>query len=144
MGTDLTEQYDPAVSPNTRHIGGFFPIYKLFKNDFTPDADSVEADFTEADFSGYSSQNPTWNIVKNPTDERFEHERGVAKFVHDGGATANTIYGWYAIDTKAMDVNGTEITDVVAHERFAAPIVMSEDSDTIPVHLHKHAAGVDS
>jgi len=143
MGTDLNEQYDPATQP-PRHIEAFNIRYKLFKNDFAPDADSIEADFTEADFSGYEDHFSGDNLVMNLTEERFEHEVGLASFDHNGGATANTIYGWFAIDSTALSVTGAQITEVVAYERFATPITMADLGDHIPIHLHKHATGVDS
>lgn len=143
MGVDAVEQYSPESS-SPRHIDEFGPTFHLFKSDTTPDADTVEADLTEADFSGYASDNPSQAFFKNEADERFEHQNNAVVFSHNGGGTSNTIYGWYAKAGNARDATGALIDDIVAIERFASPINMSELGDSIRVHLHKHSTGVDS
>jgi len=140
MGKTSHEQYIPATATDHILTAGI-TTYRLFKNDFTPDADSVLADFTEADFSGYAQVFPAEAFFKNDTDNRFEHQHEVGVFSHNGGATSNTIYGWYAVGT-VNDGLGTQ-SEVMMAERFASPITMQESGDSIRIHPHQHYVGVD-
>lgn len=97
---------------------------KLFKNDHVPASDDVNADYTEANFSGYASVAlGDWNAAFLNTDDKGEIDADPASFVHNGGGTSNTIYGAYVVDNAG---------DVIYAERFDAPRVMSANGDTIP------------
>lgn len=103
----------------------FFRI-RLFKNDFTPDVDSVLGDFTEADFTGYSGfQACAWlAAVINGAG------KGIivaAPLLWTAGVigTGNTIYGYYV--TEGGD------TVVSYAERFASPIVIASVGDFVVV-----------
>src|SRR6185369_1853146 len=75
--------------------------YHLYKNDLTPDKDTVLGDLVEADFSGYSSVTVTaWNygsISLDAEDRAFTTGTPDAVFTHSGGATDNDIYGYYVL-----------------------------------------------
>jgi len=101
---------------------------RLFQNDFTPDNDSVDADFDQCDFSGYNQIGPTWGAVLPDGDGNAATIALVCVFAHDGGGTANDVYGWYLIG----DEGGPTI--VLYAERFGdAPRVMDTLGDVISI-----------
>jgi len=99
---------------------------RLFKNNITPDIDTEYADFTECDFSGYSSINLTLGGVARDGDDNARSTALLAQFAHNGGGTANDVYGWYLIP------NGGTV--VFFAERFSdAPRVMDTLGDEINI-----------
>src|SRR6185437_5811890 len=71
---------------------------RLFKNNITPDQDTVLADFTEADFPGYSSQGPLdFGAVFLNGSDNAESDTSVHTFTCTGvpGGGSQDIYGWY-------------------------------------------------
>lgn len=98
--------------------------FRLFKNNFTPVATSVLGDFTEADFSGYSIIDPAWAAAAEVSGKAEADATTTMEFVHNGGGTANNIYGWFLVNT-------TDNT-VVASGTFAgSPLVMDTLGDKI-------------
>lgn len=87
----------------------------LFKNDITPDADTVFADLTECDFSGYSRQVPSFGSITTGVDGRAVMTAAPVLFVHDGGGTANDVYGAALIDADS----GSEV--ILSIERLPSP-----------------------
>ena len=74
---------------------------RLFQNDVTPaDTDTV-ATYTEATFSGYSAQScPAFAAsVTNAAGKAEATASSAVAFTHSGGATANTLYGYYVVRT---------------------------------------------
>lgn len=72
---------------------------RLFKNNHTPSISDTNSSYTEADFSGYASQ--AWNAWGSPSldannNDQFAHAAKTS--THNGGATNNQIYGYYATD----------------------------------------------
>jgi len=68
---------------------------KLYQNDYTPLAASVIGDFTEADFTGYTSKTLTrsgWN-ASAIVGGKAEAEYGTTQ-TWTCGATGNTVYGY--------------------------------------------------
>lgn len=105
----------------------------LFTNDLTPSAATVFADLDEADFSGYSRVEPSWGSVSTGGDGRAVMTAAPAVFTHDGGGTANDIYGYAHIDAAP----GNE--SIIAIERLPSPPEVMEDlGDTITVTLVAH------
>lgn len=96
---------------------------RLFKNNHTPTPGDTDANYTEADFSGYSSVTLTWNAAFLNGDDKGEIDADEETFTHNGGGTSNTIYGAYVENNAG---------DVIFAERFDAPRVMSANGDTIP------------
>lgn len=97
----------------------------LFKNDYTPAADDVLADYTEATFSGYAAMplvGANWTVVAA--------EPGVAsyaeqEFISDADQTPETVYGYAVfLDTDFTFVGG---------ERFSSPQVIQNDNDQIAI-----------
>lgn len=110
-----------------RSNGGSFEM-RLFKNNLTPDLDTVVGDFTECDFSGYLAIGLSWGAVTINGDDNAEMVALVASFTHDGGATSNNVYGWYLVG----GVGGTEY--LAFCERFVdAPRSMAGATDVINV-----------
>lgn len=99
---------------------------KLYKNDYTPDADSEAGDFTEADFTDYAAvtlERDDWGTASTVG--------GKASIAYDSspqtwtcGATGNTIYGYFVVGATS----GT----LIYAERFATPRPLS-NGDTLNV-----------
>lgn len=100
----------------------------LFQNNITPDVDSVFADFTECDFSGYLYAGLTLGpILRDANDNAKTTALGIA-FTHNGGGTANDVYGWFLVTDYGTSPK-------VRHcDRFAdAPRIMSSSGDQIVI-----------
>lgn len=96
-------------------------ILKLFKNDYTPDADSSSDSFTEADFTGYAARTmvrSSWNSAVT-TSNKAEASYGTTPQSWTCGATGNTIYGYW--------VEGSTSNKVLWAERFATSRTLSEN-----------------
>jgi len=96
---------------------------RLFQNNYFPDPTDTIAAYIEATFSGY----PGGTVLA--FGAAFINGAGQGEVAsmpvtwnHDGGPTANTIYGVYVTDT---------LGDLVYAERFGAPITMSVATDVI-------------
>lgn len=95
--------------------------FRLFKNNYTPIATSVTGDFTEADYSGYGGEVvSSWTSVDLDLSGRAFTLSDVIPYAHDGGGTANTIYGYYVTTP-----GGT----LLFAERFGTPVVMDDATD---------------
>jgi len=95
---------------------------KLFKVNYTPTTISEEADFTEAEFTGYAPATTTYGDTSGPTlatDDQVMRISG-APLVWDCTAAPETIYGWYLVD----DLSG----DVLFAEKYDTPHVLEVGS----------------
>lgn len=76
-------------------------VLKLFKNDWTPAEGDDETDATEADFTGYSAKTLTgasWTVTPGaPSIATYAQQ----EFASTANQTAQTIYGWYLIQTTS-------------------------------------------
>lgn len=100
-------------------------VVHLFKNNFTPDQDSVRADFTEADFTGYTTF--LWAVGSGfeGADDKAHLNPATPFFTGPTDLVPQDIYGWYATWPNAS-------AEVFLAARFAgAPITMSSPADTI-------------
>lgn len=72
-------------------------VLKLYQNDFTPGLETALAEFTEADFSGYVAivLSAGWLLPFVDADGIARMMQAQTQFNHDGGATANTIFGYF-------------------------------------------------
>lgn len=97
----------------------------LWKNDYTPDVTTEHSDLTDANFSGYAEQ---YLSLSSPTTTGgvATMEAGSVTFTHNGGGTANTIYG-YAVYIYSSPLPIWYI------ERFATPKVMALNGDYITI-----------
>lgn len=104
----------------------------LFKNDATVNDATVLADLTAADFSGYAAWTPTHGAAATVSNQG-KAAAGSHNFDHNGGGTANTIYGAYLWN----DDTGKLLKAV----KFDAPITMDDAADRITVTESLLAAG---
>ena len=103
---------------------------KLFKSDHTPATGSVIADFTEADYSGYASQD------SDPVSVTWDSSAGgkaiflftQKTFTRGAGGTTNTIYGYFI---QINDHGGTQ--KLLMAEKFSAPVVLDTNGQYIQI-----------
>lgn len=100
----------------------------LYKEPVVLSSGMTEADFTEANYTGYAVvtadlAGTAWDDVAGNAVLSFE---GV-HFQPSGSAVGNTIYGWYA----TMDA--IDATEIVRAVEFPAPISMLSVADAIDV-----------
>ncbi len=102
---------------------------KLFRNDHTPDpATDTLGDYTEANFSGYSSEAIGFSGSEIEGNKAVRVSGAVA-FTHNGGGVSNDIYGWYLVRTT-----GTDLVRC-AHRFSDAPRAMDGIEDCIKLQL---------
>lgn len=104
---------------------------RLFKSDFTPapQMDLATLDAIEADYTGYAA------VVVDHVGNAWDNDglEGVMSFQAghfqpSGGATANTIYGWYLVG------QGTGLQDqLLAVELLPMPVEMNDVADAIDI-----------
>jgi hypothetical protein len=124
MANVYLQQGDLATLNRVRLDGDTLKTLRLFKNDHVPAVGDTNANYTEANYSGYASQAlSTWNAAFLNADNKGEIDAAEKTFTHNGGGTANTIYGAYVTNNAG---------DVIYAERFDAPRVMSANGDSIP------------
>jgi len=102
-------------------------VLRLYKNNVTPDEDSVFADFDEANFSGYAEEVPAFGAASIVGHKGKIVDGAAREFIHNGGATANTIYGYYVVDDAT--------SKVLWAERFSAPQAVANNGDKITITL---------
>ena len=77
---------------------------RLFKNDYTPVDGSTLANFTQANFSGYAQiVLNAWGVAVTVAG-RASADHAPVNFTHNGGATANNIYGYYVVDATEAEL----------------------------------------
>lgn len=96
----LIQLVDDLRQDNTQLMG----VLRLYQNDPTISNTSIAGDFTEANFSGYTAWNfnqtgSTWPAASSPGSGQAHSVHADVDFTHDGGATANDIYGAYITDS---------------------------------------------
>lgn len=99
-------------------------VLRLFQNDVTPAAGDTEASYTTATFSGYADITLTgasWGAAAARTIAY-----ALQTFTHDGGGTANSIYGYILLQTTSGIVVGGE-------RAATAPITMGVLNDKIEI-----------
>lgn len=93
---------------------------RLFQNNYTPIQSSILSNFTVATFTGYSAVTLTRGNWTTPTiiSDHAVSTYTTSPQVWTCGATGNTIYGYYMVDTTAGVVRGAE--------RFASSVVLTD------------------
>lgn len=116
MANVFLQQGDVRFLDAVRDDGTVLHTLRLFQNDHVPDVLDIDADYTEADFSGYAAVAlGSWNPAFVNVDGKGEIDADPTTFEHDGGGDDNNVYGAYITDQAGL---------VVYAERFDAPIVM--------------------
>jgi len=72
-------------------------ILKLFKNNYTPIEGSIAADFTEADFTGYSSKTLTASSWVTTAGAPSNTAYPVQAFTSSANQTSQSVYGYYLV-----------------------------------------------
>lgn len=101
---------------------------RLYKNDLTPDPDTVVGDFDEADYDGYDDQD--WTITPVTTDGvgRAVLQGTLKEFNGPPDEVAQDIYGWYV-------TNGLSNAVMMCSRFASAPKSMASPDDVIKIDL---------
>ena len=99
---------------------------KLYKNDYTPVEGSTEANFTEADFTGYAEKalsGANWTITPGaPTEAVYAQQT----FTSSAGSQNQNVYGYFI-------VQGTSGKIMVAERFTDGPYNIVNNGDAIKV-----------
>lgn len=109
----LDKMLKDALSTNENYI------MKLYRNDYTPAANSAPGSFTEANFTTYAARTltrATWNAAVTVSN-KAESSYGTSPQSWTCGATGNTIYGYW--------VEGATSAKVLWGERFSTSRVLA-------------------
>lgn len=129
MGLIVPDIAEPFLLSMIKNEATFAGIHlHLYKNNYTPVDATVLGDFTEANFDGYASEVPTFTIPAEVANKASMNDSSPRTFTHDGGAIANTVYGYY-VTCDAGPV-------LMWAERFSAPVSMSALGDSLSVQLY--------
>lgn len=97
----------------------------LYKNNITPTVNTVLADFTEADYTGYAAQTVTWSPAYFDLARQAVSNGGLKLFTQTG-ATGNDIFGCYLTDTAGTGLLWSSRLD-------DAPFSLVVNGDTLPI-----------
>ncbi len=98
----------------------------LFKSNTTPVAGTVYTDLTPADFSGYTATGPatiTFGASATVSGKGTLTASSATDFTHNGGATSNTVYGYFVYIG----------TTLLWAERFDTSQVMANNGDKLTI-----------
>lgn len=95
-------------------------ICHLFVNGITPDINSVRADFQEADYAGYQSQEVSGWTPAHIVGNRARSEADPVYFVRGAGGEDDSVQGYWVAINDQPEV-------IIFAEKFVEPIVMHED-----------------
>lgn len=99
-------------------------VLKLFQSNTTPAEGDTAVTYTEATFSGYSAATLTgasWGAASGGTIAYAQQT-----FTHNGGATSNSIYGYFMVQT-------TSGTLFLAERDAAAPFTLQNNGDNVKI-----------
>lgn len=99
-------------------------VLKLFQSNTTPAESDTAATYTEATFSGYSSialTGASWGAASGGSIAYAQQT-----FTHNGGATSNSIYGYFVIQT-------TSGTLLYSERDGAAPFTLANNGDNVKI-----------
>ena len=99
----------PLISGSTPYTGAKM---LLFTNDFTPDDTTTVADFTEADFGGYTAGGVavTWDTPYIDAQNNVHLPSQNVIFLCTG-TPANTIFGYYLLSGTGGYLGGARFDD---------------------------------
>jgi len=97
----------------------------LYQNNYTPVDSTVLGDLTEATFSGYAAAAVTLGTPTEVSNKAKTVGTAAQVFTHNGGGTANTIYGYYVKDLSTGNLAWVE--------RFGSSQIMTNNGDQISI-----------
>lgn len=128
MSLIFVDQYEPtALNAIIFQINSDGSTLHLYQNNYVPVDASVLGNFTEATFSGYADAVIAMQTPAEVAGKAVSIDLVARTFTHNGGGTANTVYGYYVYDPF--------LGKLIWAERFAAPISMSAIPDIISIQL---------
>lgn len=92
-------------------------ILKLYQNDYIPQAGDAAAMYTECTFSGYAAQSLADLGAVSVVNNVAQVSSGVHTWNHNGGAVANSVYGWFLTTPAGLLI--------AASRNGSGPIVLS-------------------
>jgi hypothetical protein len=98
-------------------------VLKLFQSNTTPAEGDTAGTYTEATFSGYSSATLTgtsWGAASGSISYAQQ------TFTHNGGATSNSIYGYYMTQTTSGIL-------LLAERDGSAPFTLANNGDNVKI-----------
>ena len=99
---------------------------RLFKNDFTPDRDTVNGDLTECDFPGYAPSSPAYFGLAAPDiSGREVNQFPSTTFTRSTTGTAQVAYGYYLTFESSAKL--------LAVERFSSPLSFTLAGDAFSI-----------
>jgi hypothetical protein len=105
----------------------------LYQNDFTPNDQTVLADLTVADFTGYAQVSLTTYVAPyTEPDGKAVITTPQAVFASSGSAVQNVVYGWYVLDADG---------DLLAAGRFDDALNFSGVGDAVVMHVEFYSNG---
>jgi hypothetical protein len=101
---------------------------KLFKNDYTPGANTTAANFDEATFPGYDSLHASQlgEVAFDPTTGKERQVFDAVTFTRTAGTGSETIYGYW-MESDNLDLEWCE--------RFTSPVTMAVAGDSFTLSL---------
>lgn len=99
---------------------------ELYKNDYTPQADSVPGSFTKATFPGYAALAAAFGSVGINAAGQAEMTSALLTFTQTA-AGAQTIYGYFVTNNTG--------TQLLFAERFGTPVALALAGDTIRLQI---------
>lgn len=99
----------------------------LFQSNTTPSDSTTLAGLTAATFSGYAVATVSTFITPTESANKARTQATSVDFTHNGGATSNTIYGYYVYDNA--------LSKLLWAERFDASVSMANNGDKISIQL---------
>jgi hypothetical protein len=127
--TGLTDAYN-AIEPALLHTGITSAAVKLAKAPFTPSPNSVTADFTEADFAGYTAGGipvAAWDFAHVDAEGQIRANNGTPlQWIYGGVGGPNTLYGYWMEDIAG---------NVVMSELFSPPITIDPGNPVLSISI---------
>lgn len=99
----------------------------LFQSNTTPSDSTTLASLTAATFSGYAAATVSTFVTPTESTNKARTSATAVDFTHNGGATSNTIYGYYVYDNS--------LSKLLWIERFDASVTMANNGDKITITL---------
>jgi len=117
MANVFLQQGDTTVLDAVVNDAGVLATLRLFQNDHDPAPTDLDANYVEADFSGYAAVDISaeWGAAFVNPFGQGQIDCLEQVFTHSGGAVGNTVYGVYVTSNTGK---------VMYAERFSTPVLI--------------------